>query len=149
MDARAELACYPQSSFYLMSFGLVLVRTIGSLSSAFAPARDIPLAVKPAYAFARPGRFPSAPSRPYRLLHYFLGGKCPIQTARQTLSRLGFRFAVPNRLESTTSKSGISLTAPVRPKPNLQSLPPMLRIKAVNPISSCSKASGVFSSNHR
>ena len=64
MDAWAELACYPRSSFYLMSSGLVLASTIGSLSSAFAPARDIPLAVKPAYAFTRPVPFPSGPSRP-------------------------------------------------------------------------------------
>ena len=64
MDSRAELACYPRGSFYLMSFGLFLIRAIGSLSSAFATARHIRLAVKPAFAFTRPGRFPSALSRP-------------------------------------------------------------------------------------
>ena len=62
VDARAELACYPRSSFYLLSSSLILIRTIGSLSSAFAPARHIRLAVKPAYAFARPAPFPSEPS---------------------------------------------------------------------------------------
>ena len=37
---------------------------VGSLTSAFAPARLVGLAVKPACAFARPARFPSGLSRP-------------------------------------------------------------------------------------
>ena len=64
VDAWAELACYPRGSFYLIIFGLVLASAIGSLSSAFASARDIPLAVKPACPFTGPGRFPSDLSRP-------------------------------------------------------------------------------------
>jgi len=50
MDSRAVPACYPRGSFYPMSRA-VLLRTLGSLSSAFAPARLVGLAVKPAYAF--------------------------------------------------------------------------------------------------
>jgi hypothetical protein len=38
--------------------------TVGSLSSAFAPARLVSLAVKLAYAFTLRARFPSAPSQP-------------------------------------------------------------------------------------
>ena len=52
-------------------------------------------------------------------------------------------------LEFRILKSGISLTALSQPESGLQSLPPMLRSKILNPISSCSKAPGVFSSNHR
>src|SRR3989338_6839391 len=37
---------------------------IGSLRPAFAPARDVPLAVKPACPVTGPGRFPSGLSRP-------------------------------------------------------------------------------------
>ena len=37
---------------------------VGSLSSAFASARLVGLAVKLAFAFTRPARFPSAPSQP-------------------------------------------------------------------------------------
>ena len=86
VDAWTELACYPRSSFYLLIFGLILVSTIGSLSSAFAPARHTRLAVRLAYAFTRPSRFPSGTSQPYKPLHYLLGALCPTQTARQTLS---------------------------------------------------------------
>ena len=38
------------------------MRIVGSLCSAFAPARDGPLTVKPAYAIALSARFPFAPS---------------------------------------------------------------------------------------
>jgi len=38
------------------------MRTVGSLDSAFAPARDVPLAVKLAYALTLSARFPFAPS---------------------------------------------------------------------------------------
>ena len=40
------------------------MRTVGSLGSAFASARLVRLAVKLAYAHARPARFPFAPSQP-------------------------------------------------------------------------------------
>jgi hypothetical protein len=43
-------------------------------------------------------------------------------------------------LEPETEKSGISLTAPLRLAPKLQSLPPILHITAPSPMSSCSKA---------
>ena len=68
--------------------------TVGSLSPAFATARHVRLAVKLAFAFTRPGRFPSALSQPYELLRYSLGGKRPIQTAHQTLSPL-LRSEIP------------------------------------------------------
>ena len=64
VDAWAELACYPRSSFCPLSFDLILVRVIGSLSSAFAPARHVRLAVKLACPFTGPARFPSALSQP-------------------------------------------------------------------------------------
>ena len=91
MDARARPACYPQSSFYPLSFALFLTLDIGSLCSAFASARDVPLAVKPACGIALSARFPSAPSRPYKRLRYFLGGLRPTQTAHQALSPDGLR----------------------------------------------------------
>ena len=63
VDARTILACYPRSSFYPVS-PTFLLSVVGSLTSAFAPARLVGLAVKPAFAFARPARFPSGLSRP-------------------------------------------------------------------------------------
>ena len=57
--------------------------------------------------------------------------------------------AVLMRLEFKIMKMGISLTPPAHPKTCHQRLPTMLRIKTLNPITSCSKASGVFSSRYR
>ena len=45
-----------------------------------------------------------------------------------------------HRLESTTEKSGISTTAPLRLAPKLQSLPPILHIPVLDSMPSCSKA---------
>ena len=39
-----------------------LTRTVGSLCSAFAPVRDVPLTVKPVYAITLSARFPFAPN---------------------------------------------------------------------------------------
>ena len=52
----------------------------------------------------------------------------------------------PYWLEDAKTKDGISLTTPQPPKGLLQSLPSMLRSIRAPPISSCSKAPGVFSS---
>ena len=56
---------------------------------------------------------------------------------------------IPQRLDRTRDKKGISLTSPCHPKAALQPLPSMLRMYHVRPIRSCSKAPGVFSSNYR
>src|SRR3989344_589100 len=53
------------------------------------------------------------------------------------------------QLGSNVLQSGISLTAPLGPEPKLHRLPPMLRRRMFDPIPSCSKAPGVFSSNCR
>ena len=50
------------------------------------------------------------------------------------------RSFLPHGLESTDTKSGISLTTPYAPKGILQSLPPILRIASILPIRSYSKA---------
>jgi len=49
---------------FIWCLGPILLSTFGSLSSAFATARLVGLAVKPAYAFALSLRFPSVASRP-------------------------------------------------------------------------------------
>jgi hypothetical protein len=55
----------------------------------------------------------------------------------------------PCRLGEANAKNGISLMTPQLPKELLQSLPSMLRIANTTPISSYSKAPGVFSSSCR
>src|SRR4051794_26943025 len=62
MDARGRLACYPRSTFYLLSDGPSIRNTAGSLTPTFVPARLIGLAVRRPSTFAlalpdcRPGR---------------------------------------------------------------------------------------------
>ena len=94
-NSRARLTCYPRGNFYPLSRAF-LQRALGSLSPTFVPARDVPLAVKPAYAFTRPLRFPSGASRPYGLLRYFLGGFLPRKTAHQPLSLEVYSLKVRN-----------------------------------------------------
>ena len=53
----------PRVTFIRWALRLPLER-IGSLTSTFVPARVAALAVKQAYAFALPTRFPSASSLP-------------------------------------------------------------------------------------
>ncbi len=71
-------------------------------------------------------------------LRYCLGGNRPSQTTHLTLSRTRIHGY---RLESQYNSSGISRTTPPKPKPQLHSLPPILRILHQDPISSYSKGS--------
>src|SRR3954452_23106313 len=62
MDARGRSACYPRSTFYLLSDGPSIRNTAGSLTPTFVPARLMGLAVRHPCTFAlalpdcRPGR---------------------------------------------------------------------------------------------
>ena len=58
-------------------------------------------------------------------LRYSLGGDRPSQTTRLTLS---LRRIHGSRLEFNQNKGGISLTAPPKLAPRLQSVPPMLHM---------------------
>ena len=70
------------------------------------------------------------------LLRYTLGGNRPSQTDPLTLFPV--RFHGP-RLEPQYHKGGISLVAPHRLAPTLQSLPPMLHMQHRSPLPGCSK----------
>ena len=69
-------------------------------------------------------------------LRYFLGGDRPSQTTRLTLSFPPVR----EKLEQSRSKSSIPTTAPLLPKPQLQSVLPILCINLNCSILSYSKA---------
>ena len=71
-------------------------------------------------------------------LRYILGGNRPSQTTHLTLFRTRIHGS---RLEPQYNSSGISRTTPPKPKPQLHSLPPILRILHQDPISSYSKGS--------
>ena len=69
-------------------------------------------------------------------LRYILGGDRPSQTTRLTL--FGCRIH-GHPLETQNIQGGISRLAPRRPKPTLQSFPPILSKMLHIPISGCSK----------
>ncbi len=76
------------------------------------------------------------PEGTFERLRYILGGDRPSQTTRLSMSP--DRIHGPG-LETQYPKGGISLVAPHRLTPTLQSLPPMLHMQHRSPLSGCSK----------
>ncbi len=116
-------------------------RTTGSLRPTFVPARAVTLAVKLAYAFALTSRCPTVISNlrapPLRF------GRRPPQSNYPPDTVLSPGYGP--KLEHQTLKGGISTSAPCRLASTLQSLPPILHIKAQCSVSSYSKGSrGLF-----
>ena len=107
--------------------------------SAFATARLVGLAVKPAYAFTLSPGFHSGIANLCKRLRYLLGGIRPRQTTHQTLSpRITVQVRIKNR-------QGWYLTWLHRDLRRASRLPPILNMPIPNSISSCSKASrGLF-----
>ena len=76
VDSWARSACYPRSTFYPLSDG-VPRRAAGSLEPAFAPARHVRLAVKPASTLALSGRLPTVLSGALRAPPLLFGRRPP------------------------------------------------------------------------
>ena len=75
-------------------------------------------------------------------LRYCLGGHRPSQTTHQTLFS---RLFQGRKLDIKSHKGGISLLAPIQLTLNDHSLPPILNIRSLISMPSCSKASwGLF-----
>ncbi len=123
MDARMRSACYPQRTFYPLSYGpstrdhritkadfhLCSCRSTRSQASFYQCARR-PIANRPERAFA--------------LLRYSFGGDRPSQTNH--LARFPDRIH-GSGLDSKCNKGGISPLTPPWPKPRDRRLPPILR----------------------
>ena len=137
MNARGRSACYPRSTFYLLSDGpstrnhrvtrscFHICSTYRSRSQAsFCPCTLRTIANRAEDAFG--------------LLRYSLGGDRPSQTAHQALS-LGRIHG--SRLGGWWHKGGISTLAQPDPEAGLQSLPPILRMRHKTPIPGYSKGS--------
>src|SRR3990170_2483804 len=135
MDSWAESACYPRSTFYPLSDGPSIqchritkpyFRTCSTcLSHSQAPlclCTQRLVSVQPEGTFGR--------------LRYSLGGDRPSQTTRQAMSLFPIQ---ESRLESQTSKGGISRTTPYKLALILLSLPPILHIHYQDPLPSYSK----------
>ena len=109
--------------------------TTGSLSPTFVSARLVCLAVKLPSAFALFGRFLSDLREPLGA-SVTLSERRPSQTA---YLRWSTRL-LASVLESQQYKGGIPTSTRYKPKPILQSLPPILCMHHRDSISSCSEA---------
>ena len=112
--------------------------TAGSLGPAFATARPVGLAVRPACALALVPALSKRGEPTFELLRYFLGGNRPSQTDRLARSRPPIQGV---RLENRKPKGGISTATPFRLTPELHSLPPILHMDAQPPMPGNSKGS--------
>ena len=135
MDSWAVSACYPRRTFYPLSDGpstqnhritmtdFRLCSTCQSCSQAgFCHCTRRPISDRSEPTIAR--------------LRYTLGGDRPSQTTHHAMSRTrvhGSRLDIKNR------KGGISRLAPRHLAAPLHSLPPILHIRFLIPMRSCSK----------
>src|SRR3989344_8537446 len=98
---------------------------VGSLTSTFVLARHVRLAIKLAYAFARPVRFPSGPSQPLNSFVTFWKDNAPLKLP---IRHCPATF-LPSRLDFKIRKMAVSLAGPWHPKTPPQPLPPTLPLK--------------------
>ena len=136
VNSWTRSACYPQGSFYPLSYGSS-IRNRKITISDFRPCSTCRSRSQASLCYCTRGTISNRAEDTLERLRYSFGGDRPSQTARLTLS--------PNRihgcrLDTRSTKSGISTTAPPRPKPRLQSVPPILRMRITYSIVSYSKA---------
>ena len=112
--------------------------TAGSLGPAFATARPVGLAVRPASALALAPALAKRGEPTFELLRYVLGGNRPSQTDRLARSPPPVQG---DGLENRRPKGGISTATPRRLAPPPQSLPPILHMDAQPPMPGNSKGS--------
>ena len=137
MDARRGSACYPQSTFYLLSDGpSIRNRRITKpdfrLCSTYLSRSQAPF-----YLYAL-RLIANQAEGTLGLLRYSFGGDRPSQTAQLTLFPVGFSGA---GLELRHLQGGISTSAPHALARTLRSLPPILHRTCLSPISAYSKGS--------
>src|ERR1700733_5605327 len=137
MDARVRSACYPQSTFYLLSDGPSIRNRRITKSDFRLCSTHESRSQAPFYLYAR-CLIANQAEGTFELLRYSLGGDRPSQTAQITLSTARIHGT---ELEFKHNKGGVSTTAPQDPEIPVQSLPPTLRMLGLNPILSYSKGS--------
>ena len=123
MDARMRSACYPRGTFYPLSYS----PSTRDYRITRARFRDCSTCTSRSKAGLCPCTRHAISNRAeptFALLRYSLGGDRPSQTTQQArfLARIH-----GTRLGHKNIKGGISRLAPLRPKPQFQSLPPILR----------------------
>ncbi len=130
-------ACYPQSTFYLLSDGLSIQhRRITKPNFRFCSTYQSH-SQAPFYLYAL-RLIANQAEGTFELLRYSLGGDRPSQTAQLTLSTARIHGTV---LDSKQAQGGISRMAPRKLALPLHSLPPILHKTYLVPISAYSKGS--------
>ena len=112
--------------------------TIRSLRPAFAPARNVFLAVKLPFAFTLDILISDQDKETFAHLRYTLGGDRPSQTARLTLSAHQLHGSA---LEILSDKAGISPLTLRNLTATLPSLPAILHMSDRIPVLGCGEGS--------
>ncbi len=135
MDARARSACYPRGTFYPLSDD-PSTRDRRITRAHFRDCLTCTSRSKAGLCSCTRRTVSNCAEPTFALLRYFLGGDRPSQTAQLTRSLSQIHGL---RLGHKNVQGGISPMAPSWPKPELQSLPPILRRTYSWPISAYSE----------
>ena len=137
MNSRARSACYPRSTFYPMSDGSStsnrrITRPYFRICSTCMSRSQAPLCPYTQRMIT------NHTEGTFGCLRYNLGGDRPSQTDPQAMSPSRIHGS---RLEFQPNKGGMSRLTPRELASPLQSLPPILHMRAQNPMPSYSKGS--------
>ena len=135
VNSWTRSACYPQGSFYPLSYG-PSIRDRKITMSDFRPCSSCRTRSQAPLCHCTRGTISDRAEGTLERLRYLLGGDRPSQTARLPLSAGLWARA----LGQPAPEGGISTAAPPRPRPRDRSVPPILRTEASCPIVSYSKA---------
>ena len=137
MNSWGRSACYPRSTFCLISDGPSTRNHQITRAHFRACSSYISCSQAPFYPYALRAIANRAEGT-IALLRYLFGGDRPSQTTHVTLSAARIHGTA---LGTYHAESGISPMTPPAPKGRLQRLPPILRTTRQAPISRCSKGS--------
>ena len=137
MDARMRSACYPQSTFYLLSDGLSIQNRRITKPDFRLCSTNKSHSQAPFYLCAQ-CLIANQAEGTFELLRYSFGGDRPSQTAQLTMS---VALIQGTTLELKHSQAGISRTTRPTLARRLHSLPAILHKIYLRPISAYSKGS--------
>ena len=137
VDSWGRSACYPYGNFCPMSHS-ASIHHFRITKPDFRPCSTCRSHSQAPFCLYTLWLISIQPEGTFGRLRYTFGGDRPSQTPCLKLSH--HRICCGVWLEPQREKSGISTTTPLRPKPQDQSLPPILRITNQSSIASSSKA---------
>ena len=137
MNARRRSACYPRSTFYLLSDG-PSTRDHRVTKPCFRTCSTYQSRSQASLCLYTLRTIANRAEDAFGLLRYSLGGDRPSQTAHQALSPARIHGS---RLDGSWHKGGISRLALPDPEVRFQRLPPILRMRHKTPIPGYSKGS--------